>query len=99
MRSGVRTNVSFMRARSAFRYPALINGSALLTAQPCGLRSKMASHAPVDPALELVGQIKDFDRHGGSALHVRGSRVIGQRAKGRPIDSVTTQINEPTDRF
>jgi hypothetical protein len=88
-----------MRAPSAFRYPALINGSVLLTAQPCGLRSKMASHAPVDPALELVGQIKDFDRHGGSPLHVRGSRLIGQRAKGRLIDSVTGNIDDLTDRF
>jgi len=30
-----------------------------------GLRGKVARHALVDPALDLCGEIKDFDSHGG----------------------------------
>jgi hypothetical protein len=88
-----------MRAPSAFRYPALINGSALLTAQPCGLRGKVASHAPVDPALELVGQIKDFDCHCGSPLHVRGSRSMASEPRDASSNGVASDIGHLGNRF
>jgi hypothetical protein len=32
----------------------------------CGLGGKVAGNALVEPALELGGQIKNFDGHGGS---------------------------------
>jgi hypothetical protein len=47
------------------------------------LRRKVAGDALVDPAVDLGGQIKDFDRHGGSPLQVRGRRLIG-RIHGTP---------------
>jgi hypothetical protein len=45
------------------------------------LLGKVPGHALVDPALDLCGQIKDFDRHGGSPLQVRGWRLIGQNPR------------------
>jgi hypothetical protein len=45
------------------------------------LGRKMAGNALVDPALDLGGQIKDFDRHGGGPLQVRGWRQIGQNPR------------------
>jgi hypothetical protein len=41
------------------------------------LSCKVAGNALVDPALDLGGEVKDFDRHGGSPLQVRGWRLIG----------------------
>jgi hypothetical protein len=54
------------------------------------LRCKVAGDALVDPAVDLVGQIKDFDRHGGSPLQVRGWRPIGQ-------NHGTPNIGDPPD--
>jgi hypothetical protein len=34
-----------------------------LTGQSFGLRGKMTGHACIEPALNLGGQIKDFDSH------------------------------------
>jgi hypothetical protein len=42
------------------------------------LGRKVAGDALVDPALDLSGEVKDFDRHNGSPLQVRGWRLIGQ---------------------
>jgi hypothetical protein len=36
-----------------------------LTGQPLGLRGEMAGHASIEPALDLGGQMKNCDSHGG----------------------------------
>jgi hypothetical protein len=48
------------------------------------LGCKVAGDALVDPALDLGGEVKDFDRHGGSPLKVRGGRLA--RIHGTPDD-------------
>jgi hypothetical protein len=45
------------------------------------LGCKVAGDALVDPALDLCGEVKDFDRHGGSPLQVRGWRLMGQKSR------------------
>src|ERR1700687_2419548 len=45
----------------------------LLTGQPLRLRFKVAGHTDVEPAMDLSGQIKEFDSHGSSPLEVPGS--------------------------
>jgi hypothetical protein len=62
------------------------------------LRGKVAGYALVDPALDLGGQIKDFDRHGSSPLQVRGWRLIGQN-HGTPETGDKADIACLDDRF
>jgi hypothetical protein len=50
-----------------------------LTGQPCCLRFKVAGDAGVEPALDLLGQIKYLDRH-GEVLCKSGAR--GRSAGG-----------------
>jgi hypothetical protein len=68
-----------------------------LTDQPGGLRGEMASHADVEPLLDLGGQMKDFDSHGGSPLQIPDSR----RAAGEPGDAtgVGSHIGYRADRL
>jgi hypothetical protein len=39
--------------------------------QPVGLLGKIMGHAGIEPALDLGGQIKNFDGHGGIPLQFR----------------------------
>ena len=52
-------------------------GRLPLMVQFCGLGGNVTGHALVEPAVDLCGQIKDFDRHGGSPLQIRGACPIG----------------------
>jgi hypothetical protein len=78
-----------MRALSGLRWPAPTNGG--LVGKFRSLRSEMAGYALVDPALDLSGEVKDFDRHGGRPLKVRGWRRIA-KIHGTPKDPATNRI-------
>jgi hypothetical protein len=39
--------------------------------QPVGLLGKITGDASIEPALDLGGQIENFDRHGGIPLQIR----------------------------
>jgi hypothetical protein len=39
--------------------------------QPVGLRGKITGDASIEPTLDLGGQIKNFDGHGGIPLRFR----------------------------
>jgi hypothetical protein len=54
------------------------------------LLGEMAGHALVYPAVDLCGQIKDFDRHGGNPLQVRGWQPIAR-------NHVTPNIGDQPD--
>jgi hypothetical protein len=41
--------------------------------QPVGMLGKITGHAGIEPALDLGGQIEDFDGHGGIPLQIRMS--------------------------
>jgi hypothetical protein len=63
------------------------------------LGCKVAGDALVDPALDLGGQVKDFGRHGGSPLEVRGRRLIGRQTTGRLNIGDKADIARLDDRF
>jgi hypothetical protein len=65
-------------------HTACFRRSAFLTGQPRDLRGKMASDSPVDPALDLGTQLKNFDGHGDSPFSIPGSLRIGRRAQATP---------------
>jgi hypothetical protein len=68
-----------------------------LTGQPSGLRGEVASHADVEPMLDLGGQLKDLDSHSGVLCNSEGR---GRQASepGDVID-VRSDMGSLTDRL
>jgi hypothetical protein len=88
-----------MRAPSAFQAFAIwrvVIAVPSSTGQFLDLRGKVAGDAPVEPALDLSGQIKNFDSHGVVPSQVRGLRVD---PGGRPSRNVKGNIGHLADRF
>jgi hypothetical protein len=63
------------------------------------LRRKVTGNALVDPALDLGGQIKDFDSHGGVLFKSGGKRPIGRQTHGTPDTGDLSDIAHLADRF
>jgi hypothetical protein len=59
----------------------------------------MASDSPVDPALDLGTQLKNFDGHGDSPFSIPGSLRIGGRAQATPHQWRQSEYAHLTDRF
>jgi hypothetical protein len=63
------------------------------------LGGKVAGDALVDPALDLCGQIKDFDSHGGVLFKSGAGRPIGRQTHGTPDAGDPSDIAHLADRF
>jgi hypothetical protein len=64
-----------------------------------GLGCKVAGYALVDPALDLCGQIKDFDRHGGVLFKSGADGWSAGKPTGRLNIGDLSYIAHLADRF
>ena len=68
--------------------------------QPVGLLGKIMGHASIEPALDLGGQIKDFDGHGGIPLQFRWLKPVrAVNLRDAPTRGVEGNIGHLADRF
>jgi hypothetical protein len=63
------------------------------------LRGKVAGNALVDPALDLCGQIKDFDSHGGVLFKSGDRGWSAGKPTGRLNIGDLSYISHLADRF
>jgi hypothetical protein len=67
-----------------------------LTGQPLGLCGEVAGDAGIEPALDLGGQLENFDSHGGRPLEVP---AFGVETRVTPNRGVKGNIGHLADRF
>ena len=69
-----------------------------LTGEPLGLFGQMLRNSPVEPELDLGGQVHDFECHSEVLVHpplAAGAAPYGQRLS----DDANTNIGYHADRF
>jgi hypothetical protein len=67
--------------------------------QPVGLFGKIMRDASIEPALDLGGQIENFDGHGGISLQFRWLAPNRLGLRDAPTRGVNGNIGYLADRF